>query len=155
MRLHLFSLVAPLILLSPVYAEQQEQATAGSEPPNVRPLISRGNVLLGAGHFHDAAKSYSEAIALSPADYTLYFKRATAYYSLSRHSAALDDIDHVLKVTDGSFHQAFLMKARIHAKEGEWLKAKQVLKRYTAKAGKDDKDAGELVSAPYCGDNLG
>ncbi|KIO25139.1 hypothetical protein M407DRAFT_25467 [Tulasnella calospora MUT 4182] len=146
MRLQLFSLVAPLILFSPVYAEQQEQAVAGNEPPNVRPLISRGNVLLSAGHFHDAAKSYSEAIELSPADYSLYFKRATAYFSLSRHSAALDDIDHVLKATDGSFHQAFLMKARIYAKEGEWFKAKQVLKRYTAKAGKDDKDAGELVT---------
>lgn len=146
MRLQLFSLVAPLILFSPVYAEQQEQAVAGNEPPNVRPLISRGNVLLSAGHFHDAAKSYSEAIELSPADYSIYFKRATAYFSLSRHSAALDDIDHVLKATDGSFHQAFLMKARIYAKEGEWFKAKQVLKRYTAKAGKDDKDAGELLS---------
>lgn len=150
MRLRLFSLVAPLILLSPAYAEQQEQAAVGGEPPNLRPLISRGNVLLGAGQFHDAAKSYSDAIELSPADYTLYYKRATAYFSLSRHSAALDDIDHVLKVTDGSFHQAFLMKARIFAKDGDWLKAKQVLKRYTAKAGKNDKDAGELVSR-FCG----
>ncbi|KAG8928291.1 hypothetical protein FRC01_006174 [Tulasnella sp. 417] len=137
MRLHLFSLVAPLILLSPAYAEQQEQAAAGNEPPNVRPLISRGNVLLGAGHFHDAAKSYSEAIELSPADYSLYFKRATAYFSLSRHSAALDDIEHVLKATDGSFHQAFLMKApsgrssqEIHEKLS---KAQRLLKQSKAK----------------------
>ncbi|KAG9016045.1 hypothetical protein FRB90_003708 [Tulasnella sp. 427] len=146
MRLGLFTLVAPLIFLSPAYADQQEQAAVGNEPPNLRPLISRANVLLGAGQFFDAAKSYSEAIELSPADYTLYYKRATAYFSLSRHTAALEDIEHVLQATDGSFHQAFLMKARIHAKEGEWLKAKQVLKRYTAKAGKNDNDAAELLS---------
>lgn len=144
MRLRLFSLVVPLVLF--VSPSTQE----GLEPPDLKPLVSRANVLLTAGQFHDAAKSYSDAIELSPADYTLYYKRATAYYSLSRHSAALEDLDTILRMTDGSFHQAFLMKARILAREGDWTKAKQVLKKYTAKAGKSDKDGVDLVSVLLC-----
>ncbi|KAG8898217.1 hypothetical protein FRB99_007594, partial [Tulasnella sp. 403] len=141
MRFHLFSLVVPLVLLSPAYGQNE----SGLENPNLRPLVSRANVLLTAGHFQDAARSLSEAIELSPADYSLYYKRATAYFSLNRHNAALDDVDTVLRMTDGTFHQALLMKARILAKEGEWLKARQNLKRYTAKVGNGDKEAVDLL----------
>jgi DnaJ homolog subfamily C member 3 len=39
-------------------------ANAGSSlyPPGLQPLINRANALLSAGTFHDAAKTYSEAI---------------------------------------------------------------------------------------------
>ncbi|KAJ8579414.1 hypothetical protein M405DRAFT_778825 [Rhizopogon salebrosus TDB-379] len=42
---------------------------------------ARGDALLSAGQFSDAAKPYSEAILLSPADYLLFYKPATAYFS--------------------------------------------------------------------------
>lgn len=148
MRLKLFSTVATLLFISSSTAADATP-TEGSgtvEPPSLKPIVSRANVLLSAGQFHDAAKSYSDAIELSPADYLLYYKRATAYFSLSRHPAALDDIEAVLRMTDGTFHHAFLMKARIHSKEGDWAKARQILKRYTDKAGRGDKDAVDLVS---------
>lgn len=145
MRLKLLSTVATLIFVSSTSADSPS-GSGSLEPPNLKPIITRANVLLGAGQFQDAAKSYSDAIELSPADYLLYYKRATAYFSLSRHSAALDDVEAVLRMTDGSFYQAFMMKARIHSKEGEWTKARQELKRFTDKAGKSDKDAVDLVS---------
>ncbi|KAG9011824.1 hypothetical protein FRB94_007550 [Tulasnella sp. JGI-2019a] len=144
MRVKLLSTVATLIFVSSTSADSSS-GSGSLEPPNLKPIITRANVLLGAGQFQDAAKSYSDAIELSPADYLLYYKRATAYFSLSRHSAALDDVESVLRMTDGTFHQAFMMKARILSKEGEWTKARQELKRFQDKAGKNDKDAGDLL----------
>ena len=142
MRLRLFSLVVPLVLLSSSLAQDQ-----ASEPPSAASLIRRAKVLLQAGQHHEAAKSFSDAIELSPADMSLYYSRATAYYAINRHTSALDDIETVLRMSDNSFHQAFLMKARILAKEGDWTGSRNVLKQYTAKANQSDKEGAELVSA--------
>lgn len=40
-------------------------------------------------------------VDLEPASYVNYYKRATAYLSLGRHSAALDDFDHILRLNPG------------------------------------------------------
>jgi DnaJ homolog subfamily C member 3 len=131
-------------------------------PPGLQPLINRANALLSAGTFHDAAKAYSEAIGMldqimhplisrrpltssagqSPVDPTLYYKRATAYFSLGRHANALADFDQVLTLTSDSFDKAHLMKAKIHAKEGRWADAREALKHYQAK---NDPIARELL----------
>jgi DnaJ family protein C protein 3 len=126
----------------------------------LQPLIIRANALLSAGTFHDAAKAYSEAIGTldqalhpsfsilssfaeqSPVDPTLYYKRATAYYSLGRHANALADFDQVLTLTSDSFEKAHLMKAKIHTKEGRWADAREALKHYQAK---NDPIARELL----------
>ncbi|EEB86866.1 hypothetical protein MPER_16026, partial [Moniliophthora perniciosa FA553] len=97
----------------------------GLYPPGLLPLINRANALLSAGQFSEAANVYSEAIEQSPTDYLLYYKRATAYLSLSRHSSALDDFDKVLSLTSNTFDNAHLMKARIHLKEGEFKLARE------------------------------
>ena len=78
----------------------------------------------------------------SPVDPTLYYKRATAYYSLGRHDNALSDFDQVLALTSDSFDKAHLMKAKIHAKEGSWADAREALKHYQAK---NDPVARELL----------
>ncbi|CCM03872.1 uncharacterized protein FIBRA_06023 [Fibroporia radiculosa] len=80
---------------------------------------------------------------LSPADYLLYYKRATAYYSLSRHPAALSDFDKVLELTSDSFDKAYLMKARILAKEGRFPLAREAIKRYTSDI--KDQEAQEVL----------
>jgi DnaJ family protein C protein 3 len=129
----------------------------------LQPLINRANALLSAGTFHDAAKAYSEAIGTldsalendrhkfidltssaeqSPVDPTLYYKRATAYFSLGRHANALSDFDQVLTLTSDSFEKAHLMKAKIHAKEGRWADAREALKHFQAKT---DPTARELL----------
>jgi DnaJ family protein C protein 3 len=79
----------------------------------------------------------------SPADYLLYYKRATAHFSLQRHTAALEDFDKVLSLTSNTFDNAHLMKARIYIKEGQYDLAKPSLKLYIKSKGAD-KDAEEL-----------
>ncbi|KAH9962462.1 hypothetical protein BC827DRAFT_1130306 [Russula dissimulans] len=129
-----------LLTILPVLADP----SAGSAlyPPGLRPLISRANALLSAGTFHDAARAYSEAIEQSPVDPTLYYKRATAYFSLGRHANALADFDQVLTLTSDTFEKAHLMKAKIHAKEGRWADAREALKHYQSK---DEFVARELL----------
>lgn len=81
---------------------------------------------------------------MAPNDYLLYYKRATAYYSMNRHPQALDDFDRVLNLTSGSFDKAFLMKARIHAKDGRFPAAREAIKRYNSKV-KDDPAVREVL----------
>jgi DnaJ family protein C protein 3 len=82
----------------------------------------------------------------SPADYLLYYKRATAYFSLSRYPVALEDFEKVLSLTSNTFDNAFLMKAKIHAKDGLWAEAKQALTSYSAKV-KGDQSTHELLQS--------
>ncbi|KAK7016381.1 hypothetical protein VNI00_018923 [Paramarasmius palmivorus] len=114
----LLSLLTPFIHASSV------------DPPNLLPLTTRANHLLSLGQFNEAASVYTEAIQLSPSDYLLYYKRATAYLSLSRHGAALEDFDKVLELTNGTFDGAYLMKAKIHLKEGEYDLASGAVSEY-------------------------
>lgn len=119
MHLRLWALVL-LCISSSALSETQQPLGGALYPPGLLPLINRANILLSSGQSQDAAKAYSEAIEQSPADYLLYYKRATAYYSSGRHTAALEDFDKVLELTrnDGKeFDMAWLMKARVQLKE--------------------------------------
>lgn len=89
---------------------------------------------------------YDPFIEQAPTDYLLYYKRATAYFSISRHPNALDDFEKVLSLTGNTFDNALLMKAKIHAKDGQWSEARDALKRYTSKV-KGDQTASELLYA--------
>lgn len=80
----------------------------------------------------------------SPADYVLYYKRATAYSALNRHPSALADYDQVLSLTSNTFDKAYLMKARIHAKDGHFLAAREAIKKYSGKV-KDDPSTQEVL----------
>ncbi|KZT38740.1 TPR-like protein [Sistotremastrum suecicum HHB10207 ss-3] len=121
-------------------------ADGSLDPPGLQPLVARGNAFLAAGQFNDAIKAFGEAIDLSPVDYLLYYKRATAQLSLSRHQQALDDFDKVLKLSHGHFDKALFMKAKIYAKEGKWVDARTMLKQYTTKI-KGDSEAADLLFA--------
>lgn len=106
---------------------------------------------------------------LEPTSYVNYYKRATAYLSLGRHSAALDDFDHILRLNpafvqvslglctelrashvriSGSQIQAHLQKAKILAKEGDFAQANEELKAYS-RVKKNEDEAEQLVSR-YC-----
>ncbi|THH00661.1 hypothetical protein EW145_g7046, partial [Phellinidium pouzarii] len=126
------------LILSALVAAQAE---ATSE---LQPLIDSANSFLTTGQFNNAIGAYSEAIEQLPTDYILYYKRATAYYSLSRHQNALHDFDKVLDLTSNNFDKALLMKGRIYAKEGDWSAARDTLKRYSARVGRDT-GAGDLL----------
>ncbi|KAH9949150.1 hypothetical protein B0H21DRAFT_729750 [Amylocystis lapponica] len=150
MLLRIYAFLPPLLALLSygVHADPNPSPSGSGNalyPPGLTPLITRANTLLSAGQYNDAAKTYSDAIELSPADYLLYYKRATAYYSLSRHPAALSDFDQVLSLTSNSFDKAYLMQARIYAKDGNWTEARNAMKRYTATV-KDDSSQDLLFS---------
>lgn len=121
--------------------------SGGLELPQLGTLVQRANTLLSTGQFSDAARTYTEALELSPNDYVLYFKRATAYLSSNRHSPALDDFDMVLKLTDGTFDGAVIAKAKIYTKEGRWDESREALTTYSKRV-HGDKTAQELVGFP-------
>ncbi|KAG8218075.1 hypothetical protein J3R82DRAFT_3577, partial [Butyriboletus roseoflavus] len=121
-----------LLLVSPALGEPSSSSGSIAHP-NLQPLVARADALLSAGQFSDAAKTYTDAISLSPGDYLLFYKRATAYYSLSRHSSALDDFSKVLELTSGEFDKAIMMMAKIYTKDGNFAQAKSTLDTYASK----------------------
>ncbi|KAI6096815.1 hypothetical protein F5141DRAFT_486860 [Pisolithus sp. B1] len=134
--------ISAFLLLVPSLV--QANLSGGLAHPNLRPLITRGDALLSAGQWSDAAKTYTDAISLSPGDYLLFYKRATAYLSSNRHANALEDFSKVLELTSGEFDSAILMIAKIHMKDGDWVQAKSTLDAYAAKAPDSDSVVAEL-----------
>lgn len=145
----------PLVILLPLLALAQHQV-----PDTSNLLLQRANTLLATGAFSDAIHALTELIETPPAadtlaetntaPYLLYYKRATAYYSLSRHQSALEDYDKVLALNE-AMYKAWLMKARCFAKEGQWAEARTALKKYLSLAEKDksskeaDSSAADLM----------
>ncbi|KAJ3493706.1 hypothetical protein NLJ89_g10957 [Agrocybe chaxingu] len=146
MRLFAF---ASLLLLLGSHNEVFVAADSGLYPPGLLPLINKANVFLATGQFNEAAKIYSEAIGKSP----LHTFRATAYFSLQRNGAALEDFEKVLSLTSNTFDNAHLMKARIYIREGHFALAKPALAAYIKAKGRD-KDAEELEGELKEGERL-
>ncbi|ORY23810.1 hypothetical protein BCR39DRAFT_548578 [Naematelia encephala] len=115
-----------------------------AEPRTLQQITSDANRLLAEGAYLEASRSYSEAIDLDPNSYVNYYKRATAYLSLGKNNAALDDFDTILKLNP-SFSQAHLQKAKILAKEGDFDTAKTELKLFGKT--KESEEASELVNS--------
>ncbi|KAI6155914.1 hypothetical protein BKA82DRAFT_138116 [Pisolithus tinctorius] len=134
--------ISALLLLVPPLVQANQ--SGGLAHPNLQPLVTRGDTFLSAGHWSDAAKTYSDAISLSPGDYLLFYKRATAYLSSNRHANALEDFSKVLELTSGEFDRAILMIAKIHMKDGDWTQAQRTLDTYAAKASDSDSVVAEL-----------
>ncbi|KAK4685242.1 hypothetical protein P7C73_g4911, partial [Tremellales sp. Uapishka_1] len=146
----------PILLLSLASPCLAESSTRSAQQ-----IVQDANRLLAEGSYVDAARAYGEAIGelpcllttticspddpdLEPSSYINYYKRATAYLSLGRHSSALDDFDSILRLNP-SFAQAHLQKAKILAKEGQFEKAQAELKAFGKT--KSDPEATELASA--------
>ncbi|KAI9635593.1 co-chaperone [Dioszegia hungarica] len=101
-----------------------------------------GNRLLAEGEYSGAARAFGEAIELDPSSFSTYYKRATAYLSMGRTNAALDDFDTILRLNP-AFVQAHYQKAKILAKDGEFSRAGEALQLYT----KQDQEAADLAEA--------
>ncbi|KAI0337169.1 TPR-like protein [Trametopsis cervina] len=138
------AILAPVLSLF-LYGVNAEPSQAGElYPPGYLPLVNKANAYLSVGQFNDAAKAYTEALDMAPNDYLLYYKRATAYFSMNRHPQALDDFEKVLDLTSHSFDKAYLMTARIHAKDGQFSAAREAIKKYNSKV-KDDPAVREIL----------
>lgn len=79
-----------------------------------------------------------------PDNYLSYYKRATAYLSLGRNNAAVEDFSKILDLKP-DFDQALIQRAKIYAKEGDFDLAKKDLEKYT-KTHPKDAEAAALVS---------
>ncbi|EJU05953.1 hypothetical protein DACRYDRAFT_73176 [Dacryopinax primogenitus] len=125
----------PLLLLLALgsYAQQSQLSDTSS------PLLQRANTLLSTGQFNEAISALSELIS-NPSllssdpgtpEYLLYYKRATAYYSLARHQAALEDYAKVLQLNEGMY-RVLLLEARCHLREGRFSAARKSLRAYNS-----------------------
>ncbi|EPQ59851.1 hypothetical protein GLOTRDRAFT_71540 [Gloeophyllum trabeum ATCC 11539] len=142
----LFTKLAALVLLAFPHAILADPSSGSAlYPPGLLPLINRANTLFSAGQFNEASRIYSEAIEQSPLDYLLYYRRATAYLSLSRYPQALSDLDKVLELTNNTFDKAHLVKARIHALSGHWAEARASLAQYGKAKKASDPEAMEIM----------
>ncbi|ORY84430.1 DnaJ and TPR domain-containing protein [Protomyces lactucae-debilis] len=92
-------------------------AAQGDEP--VQATLDKADSLLARGKTADALTVYTAAIDKDPQNYLTYFKRATAYLALNRHSAALGDFAKVLQVKPG-FKSALTQVAKVKASLGQW-----------------------------------
>lgn len=132
------SCLITLVLSLAVFSEPNSSAF------DLQSIVNKANSHLSTGQFNDAVRAYSEAIDHSPLDYILYYKRATAYYSLAKHQNALQDFEKVLDLTNGNFDKALLMQGRVHLREGDWAAAQKALKKYISRV-KGDTVAGDLL----------
>lgn len=135
---------AVLLPLAAVLHGAVADSGAGLYPPGFVPLVSRADGLLAAGQYNDATMAYTEAIALAPTEYILYYKRATAYLSTQRNAQALADFQQVLTLTPSPPPAVHLQIARIHAKDGHFASARASLKTYSPSGA--DKDARSLLA---------
>ncbi|CED84048.1 dsRNA-activated protein kinase inhibitor P58, contains TPR and DnaJ domains [Phaffia rhodozyma] len=117
------------------------------------PFLRDGNAALLKGSYLDAVRLFGEAFGapssiflydLDPSYVTLY-KRATAYLSLGRNSAAVEDFDAILKLNP-KFFKAYLEKAKVQAKEGQYSAATKSLKAFLA-SNPSDSAASELLDS--------
>ncbi len=118
--------ILPLTLLC-LLAGAHGQSNNGLSDPNLLPLINRANALLSSGQFADAATAYTNALVALPQDQLLYYKRATAYYSLGRYGPAVEDCIKVRELGGGMAERAEVMMGRIYLKEGRWDDVRDVL----------------------------
>jgi DnaJ homolog subfamily C member 3 len=68
---------------------------------------------------------------MSPTDYMLYYRRATANLSIQRTLQALSDFQRVLELTNTPPPATHLQIARLLAKNGDYIGARSSAKLYT------------------------
>ncbi|AFR94798.1 co-chaperone [Cryptococcus neoformans C23] len=130
-----------LVALPVLFLSLSTQVFGEPSIPSAAQIVQNANRLLAEGSYSAAARAYGEAIELDPTGYANYYKRATAYLSMGRHNAALDDFEQILRINPG-FVQAHYQRAKILAKEGDFAKAQYELKAYVRT--KSDSEAEEL-----------
>lgn len=83
-----------------------------------------------------------------PNSYLNYYKRATAYLSQGKQSAALDDFNSIIAMNP-QFAQAYFQKAKVLAKEGDLDDAAKAMKQFSKL--KPSDEAGSKLSSDISG----
>lgn len=115
-------------------------------PPDlpVSSLLSSARSHLSRGETNQALDYYDAAIARDPSNYLTFFKRATTYLSLGRHSQATDDFNKVLSIKP-NFEGAHLQLAKIKSRVADWDGAKAQFK--SGSRGPESLEVKELEGA--------
>ena len=90
--------------------------------------LKKANAALISADYANALEAFSEAIAADPPAYLTYFRRATAQQALGRTGAALADLESTVE-RNPKFGKAYLQRARLELREGEYRSALETLKR--------------------------
>ncbi len=86
-------------------------------------LIIEGNQLAEQGALEYAYDKYTKVIEIDP-DYSLaYLNRGQVLFQMWRYEEALEDFDHVIKLTAGMESAAYLEKGQCYAYLGDFKKA--------------------------------
>jgi tetratricopeptide (TPR) repeat protein len=88
----------------------------------VNDLLGRGLEAFRAGDFHEAARHYSQVIALRPEDGAGYFNRGLVYRRLGLPEPAVRDYDAALAL-DRGHSRALLDRGNAHAEMGRYRAA--------------------------------
>lgn len=134
------------VLALPIALIGLSTSVLGESSRTAEQAAADGTRLLAAGSYSDAARAYTEAIELDSTSYSNYYKRATAYISLGRNGAAIDDLDRIVELNP-AFVQAHLQKGRVLAKDGDFARATTSL--HACKGSKAESDAQELLDSVY------
>ncbi|KAF7722367.1 DnaJ sub C member 3 [Apophysomyces ossiformis] len=134
MRSHrLLACLLPFLIPTSIFAEK-----------SVDQYLADGHQFLVGGKYDDALMSYDAAILKDPENYLSYYKRATAYLSLGRTHAAVEDFSKILRLKP-DFNQVLIQRARIYVKTGEFGLAAKDLEKYLA-AQPNDNEATTLLA---------
>lgn len=98
-------------------------------------IVQDANRLLAEGSYSAAARAYGEAIELDPTAHANYYKRATAYLSMGRHNAALDDFEQILKINPGFVQVSAILSFIASVALLFWCEEKRTTKVSSMKVG--------------------
>jgi DnaJ family protein C protein 3 len=143
------ALALPLLLLAVIPLIAAQLPDNASDLP-LSHLISLAQTALSSGQTSQALSIYDYCLERDPSDFTTLYKRATVRLASGQYSKAKEGFNQVLQVRE--YEPARLQLGKIHAKLGEYLKAREEIDIYLkATKGRDSadreiKEAKELVS---------
>jgi DnaJ homolog subfamily C member 3 len=141
-RLPSLTLLAALITFSLNILCTAADALISPDAP-VSSILASAKTFLAKGAHGHALTYFDAAISRDPLNYLAIFQRGATYLSIGRNAQAGADFDKVL-ILKPDFEGALLQRARIKAKSGDWVAAKDDF----TKAGKGvSKEMSDLEEA--------
>ena len=138
-RLGLLATLFGLCLTSLCHAEAIDIPSDASPSS----LIASGKAARARGANSEALAYFDAAVSKDAFDYITLFQRGITYLSLGRNGQASADFDHVLKLKPG-FEGALLQRAKIRAKNADWVAARQ---DYVALGDRGTSDLAQMEEA--------
>ncbi|GAA5880760.1 hypothetical protein JCM16303_004342 [Sporobolomyces ruberrimus] len=138
------ALSLPLLLLAVIPLIAATLPDNASDLP-LSHLLTLAQTALSSGKTSDALSIYDHCLTRDPSDFTTLYKRATVRLASGQYSRAKEGFHEVLQVRE--YEPARLQLGKIHAKLGEYLKAREELDAYLKATKGKDGVAREITEA--------